>query len=73
MINIQNATPEQIAWFKLAAAKRYQERNVPANVANELFNIKMAAVATALNVQARGPVSLKKVASLIDQVKAARK
>jgi len=36
-MDIKEATPAQVAEFKKAAAERYKERGVPANVAEVLF------------------------------------
>ena len=77
MINIQDATPQQIAWFKLAAAKRYQERGIAPAQAEQLFVNKMAAIAAALGVEEQAPVNGKvptvKVAAAIKKIVAARK
>ena len=78
MINIQDATPQQIAWFKLGAARRYQALGVEPVHAEQLFNTKMAAVGAALGVDGTqhpvsGRVPAVKVAEAMKRVVAGRK
>ena len=72
MINVADATPRQIAWFKIAAAKRYAERGIKPEQADQLFNAKMAAIGAALTPPAPVMLSTAKVAHAMELVKAAR-
>ena len=63
-MDIKQATPNQIASFKVGAAARFQELGVPADVANELFAFEMAKVASELGVvPSANPVNVQKVAN----------
>lgn len=50
-MEIQPATPEQIATFKKAAAARYLEKGIDPKTADRLFNEQMAKFASDLGVQ----------------------
>jgi hypothetical protein len=55
-MEIVPATPEQIAAFKLAAAKRYADLGVEPKIANQLFEIKMATIAEDLGMVEEDPI-----------------
>lgn len=65
-MEIQPATPEQIATFKKAAAARYLERGVDPKTAEQLFNGYMSQVAGDLGIQQKSE-KIDKVASVIAQ------
>ena len=48
------ATTDEIAEFKLAAAKRYAELNVPADVAEQLFNAQLEKISAELGLKLAG-------------------
>jgi len=50
-LDTAQATPEQIVEFKQAAADRYTELGVPANVAEQLFKNQLAKVASELDIK----------------------
>jgi hypothetical protein len=63
------ATPEQIGMFKAGAAQRYQERGVPADVAEQLFENHLAKQATQLGLDsAPAPMDEKRANEIGDMV-----
>jgi hypothetical protein len=49
-MDIQQATIEQIATFKQAAARRYAERGIDPKTANALFDRKLSGLASAMGL-----------------------
>lgn len=66
-MDIQPATVEQIAEFKMAAAQRYKELGVSPTDAEKLFNAQMAKIASELGAdnQPAKNEKVEKVASAI--------
>lgn len=63
-MEIQPATVEQIATFKLAAAQRYSELGIPPELAEQLFEIKLAEIAEDLGVgETQADPKVEKIAS----------
>jgi len=55
-MEIMPASQEEIAEFKMAAARRYAEAGVPPQVADQLFNTQMAKMAAELQIQSQPQV-----------------
>ena len=67
------ATVDEIARFKAAAARRYQEQNVRPDIADYAFNRYMAKQAEALGFQGPEPSGRVKAAAALIQSKLSRK
>lgn len=63
-MEVQNATVDQIAIFKKAAAARYMERGIDPKTASQLFDMQMAKVGAELGLD-RDVQKIDKVASAI--------
>jgi len=64
-IELQEATPEDIAQFKHAAAQRFKERGVPPALAEAAFERYMGKVAGQLGIQTPPSDRIQKLADAI--------
>ena len=72
-IDIMPATDEQIALFKLGAAQRYLELNVPPAIAAQVFDAKMAAIQKAMCDYGTGEINDKNVREAGEPAEVAKK
>ena len=65
-ITMQQATPEQIQWFREGAAARYQELGVKSAEAGRLLDTHIAKIADELGIRPINPAAARLAAGILD-------